>query len=131
MTCDMWLVTHNTWFCLTKKPKKCQKRNKKWLKIDQKWRRVSKWQYFLVLVLLSTHAERVCVSRMRYFLVSNSYHFFLKLFMVAITKRTIFFWIFFFFLQQIPLLKTFLFVIGHTVKLQAGAIEVRWLYCQS
>ena len=40
---------------------------KKWLKSAKKRRKVSKGQDFIVTVLLSAHAERVGVSRMRDF----------------------------------------------------------------
>ena len=52
---------------LQKVPEKSQKVTKnanKWLKSAQKSRKVSKRRDIIVLVLLSAHAERVCVSRM-------------------------------------------------------------------
>ena len=67
--CDMWLVTFDGWLFFSIK-KKCQKKVTKtakntdnWLKGAQKSRKVSKRWDFIVLVLLSAHARRVCVSR--------------------------------------------------------------------
>ena len=67
-------MTHD-FFLLQKVPEKSQKVQKnahKWLKRAQKCRKVSKRRDFLVLVLLSTHAERVGVSRMQDFLIASS-----------------------------------------------------------
>ena len=69
VTFDTLHVTHDIF--ITKSVRKVTKSAKnvnKWLKSDQKCKKVSKRRYFIVLVLLYSHAERVGVSRMGNFL---------------------------------------------------------------